>query len=496
MTTKSRDHVNRRGLLAGFGLGAAAAGLSSVRRAKAELLPKGRETEAHDVVVIGTGMSGTAAALQAKLDGADVIVLEKMAENHSGGDSRLAAGLFVVPNADTSEAKQQYFEDFTRKSQGRGNLDIYRILAEQVLGGVAWMKEHGAQFLPPAPEAPYRVSVFTAAPGAYVGMPSLLGTLRQRFVSLGGKVVYETKAKQLIMDERGAVAGVRAVGPRGVVDYTAKAVIIAAGGYSGNSLILEEFVDPNAGAMMVRGVKWATGDGQLMAQEAGAGLVNMGGLTSLHIAAVNQKETAAGNPFAALPYCLGINRDGRRYIDESRGYVANGKAALKQPGQTVALIFDEEIRKLPDVVSSLTVFERLKLPVIEAGTIEELAAKISVPPAQLAATVKQFNDAVKDGKALDADPAKATLAYKISTPKFYAFFPLVPGITLTFGGIMIDTATQVLETDGRVIPGLYAAGEGAGGLFYDDYIGGGSLANCLVMGRIAGSQAAKQRGRS
>ncbi len=81
------------------------------------------------------------------------------------------------------------------------------------------------------------------------------------------------------------------------------------------------------------------------------------------------------------------------------------------------------------------------------------------------------------------------LAHKIETPKFYAFKSLVPGITLTFGGIMINEKAQVLEPDGRAIAGLYAAGEGAGHVYFDDYIGGGSLANCLVMGRIAGRQA-------
>jgi hypothetical protein len=109
-------------------------------------------------------------------------------------------------------------------------------------------------------------------------MPSLLGTLRRRFTDLGGKIAYETKAKQLIMDDRGRVARVRAVAPDGVVDFSANAVVIAAGGYAASKLILEQFVDPNASAMMVRGTPWATGDGLLMAPEAGAGLVNMAGL--------------------------------------------------------------------------------------------------------------------------------------------------------------------------------------------------------------------------
>jgi len=251
-------------------------------------------------------------------------------------------------------------------------------------------------------------------------------------------------------------------------------------------------VDPNADVMMVRGAKWATGDGLIMAREAGAGVSGMAGVASLHIAAVSPKEPAAGQPGNGVPYFLGINRDGKRYVDESRGYVAHGKAALKQPGQTVALIFDSEIAKIQEGPAiAIAAFKNVNQPIIEADTLEELAAKIQVPPAQLVATVKAFNDAVKDGKALGADPPKATLAYRVQTPKFYAFYPLVPGITLTFGGLMINDNAQVLEPDGRIIPGLYAAGENAGAVYYDDYIGGGSLTNCLVMGRIAGGQAVK-----
>src|SRR5690606_7485548 len=118
------------------------------------------------------------------------------------------------------------------------------------------------------------------------------------------------------------------------IDYKAKSVVIAAGGYAGNTQMLEAYSDANAGALMVRGIDWATGDGLIMAQEAGAGLKGMGGLMALHIAAVDGVETAAGQPGAVVPYAVSINRDGKRFVDESRGYVAHGKAVLEQPGQT------------------------------------------------------------------------------------------------------------------------------------------------------------------
>jgi flavocytochrome c len=482
--------VNRRQFIRGLGLGAGLLTLGKIDLAQAALLPKAKRSEKFNVVVIGTGLTGMAAALAAQNAGAKVAVLEKVSEKEVGGNSRLAGGLIAVTRDGSQAAKDEYYEDFMKKSSGKGNAALSRVLANQSLDAVNWLKEQGAELTDPMTVAGYRVKSVVFKPGAYKGMPKGLETLRGKLTKKGGKIFYETKAKQLILGESGAVIGVRASDAAGLKDYLADAVVIATGGYGGNREMLETFVDPNADEMMLRGAKTATGDGLHMAREAGAMWVNMGGMASVHVAAVSPKNTAAGNPFMAVAYTLGINKDGKRYVDESLGYVANGKAAMKQPGQTVALVFDEEIKKKPGVAASIKQFEGLGIDIVQADTIGELAAKIGVPAASLEKTIADFNAAVKDEKAPDAQPAKAAFAYKVSAPKFYAFYPLSPGITLTFGGIRINEKAQALEADGKAIPGLYAAGECAGGLYYEDYIGGASLANCLVMGRIAGQQAA------
>lgn len=137
--------------------------------------------------------------------------------------------------------------------------------------------------------------------------------------------------------------------------------------------------------------------------------------------------------------------------------------------------------------SSVGTFTRLGLTVHSADSLEELASLIGVPAAALIASVEAFNAAIANGAAPGAIPPKTADAYPIATAPFYAFSPLVPGILLTYGGIMINGKAQVLEPDGRIIAGLYAAGEGA--VFHRGYTTGGSLANCLVMGRTAGRQA-------
>jgi flavocytochrome c len=491
---KKSIEVSRRQFLQGLGVGAGVLSVGgTLDFANAALYPKASKSEKHNVVVIGTGLSGFCAALQAKMDGADCVIIDKMPENQYGGNSKLSAGLIAIPADNTPKAKDEYYEDFMKKNMGKGSPEITRLLADQSLEGVDWLKSLGVEYPAPIGVPGYRVKAVVAPPGIFRGMPKMLETLKGNFIKKGGKIFYDTKAKQLILDDRGKVVGVRALTPKGLRDYMADAVVIATGGYAANKQYLESFVDPDADDMMVRGVTWATGDGHAMAQEAGAGLVGMGGLAALHIAAVSPKNTSAGNPFMAVALCLGINRDGKRYVDESKGYVANGKATMKQPGQTVALVFDEEIKKQAGIGTTIKQFQGLGLEVVEADTLEALAGKINVPPAQLVKTITEFNNAVKDGKAPGAIPPKEGLAYKVEKPKFYAIYPLVPGITLTFGSIKTNGKAQVLEADGRVIAGIYAAGECAGGLFYDDYVGGGSLANCLVTGRIAGRQAAAER---
>lgn len=489
MSKSETNGVTRRGLLGGLGAGIGVAGLAALSPAQAALLPEPETSENYDLVIIGSGLTGCAAALEAASRGAKVAVLEKESQSRMGGNSFLAGGSFSLPLSDDPADRLAYVEDYERYTLGRGNSEIFALMAEHIHADVAWLQANGVEVLPAVERPPNRVATATVAPGSFVGMPVLFRRMRALFQEQNVDLVFDTKAKQLIMDEAGGVIGVRAVGREGVVDYRARSIVIATGGYAGNSAMLEAYSDPNAGALMVRGIEHATGDGLLMAQAAGAGLKGMGGLMALHIAAVDGVETAAGQPAAVVPYAVSINREGRRFVDESLGYVSHGKAVLGQPGQMTTLVFDQQIREsVAEAV--IATFNRLGLTVHQSDTLQGLAEQVGLPVDQFVQTIEEFNAAVADGAAPSASPPKGALATKIETAPFYAFSPLVPGITLTFGGIMINRRTQVLEADGRVIPGLFAAGEGAGAVFFQDYIGGGSMTNCLVMGRIAGREAA------
>ena len=137
-----------------------------------------------------------------------------------------------------------------------------------------------------------------------------------------------------------------------------------------------------------------------------------------------------------------------------------------------------------------------------ADTIEELAEKIGIDPAALGGTVREFNESIdlsipwdpttKDGRVARVVPSKSNWSAPLVQGPFYAF-AVTCGITFTFGGLRITPDAEVIDSDGRVIPGLYAAGELVGGIFFFNYPGGSGLMNGSVFGRIAGTSAGRSR---
>ncbi len=494
MDKNKKANVTRRDFIKyGIGMGAvfAVSPIPARLVEAATLVGPQPASKKYDVVVIGNGMAGVAAALAAAENGADVAIIEKQRKILSGGNSRISGGGFCIPKEDTAEAKELFIKDFMKKSGYKADKELTESLAENILKDIEWIMGHGIEFLDPAPFPPYHVNVRVASPDWYKGMPRLLETMSGKCEDMGTAVYYETKARELLVDGSGRIAGVRAATKDGLVDFRAGSTVIAAGGFAGNVQMLEKWVAAEADESMVRGVKWATGDGHTMAADAGAVLVQMAGLDGIHVGAVHPKNTAAANPFRILPYCVGINKNGERYVDESLGYVAHGKAAMSQPDLEVALVFDQEIADRPEGKGVIKQFGGYGIEPIKADTLEGLAELINVPADAMVKTIHGFNAAVKDQQSLEADPPKQDLAFKIDNPPYYAFHPLKPGITLTFGGIKVNSKRQALQADGREIKGLYAAGECVGGYFLNDYVGGGSLTRCLVDGRSAGKNGAK-----
>jgi len=306
------------------------------------------------------------------------------------------------------------------------------------------------------------------------------------------------------VDGRGRVTGVVVRTPAGTETMAADAVVLAAGGFEANAEMRTRYLGQNWDLARVRGTPYNTGDAIRMALDAGA--QPWGHWSGCHSVAWDYNapwhgDRKVGDGFQKHSYPLGIivNLRGERFVDEGADfrnytYVKYGRAIIEQPRRAAFQIFDQK------VVDNLREEYRIReVTKAEAATPEELARKLDIDVEGFARTVREYNAAVqpgtynpaiKDGKRTRGiNPPKSNWALPLDTPP-YLGYAVTTGITFTFGGLRITPGGQVVDTEHRPMPGLFAAGELVGGIFYHNYPGGAGLMAGAVFGRIAGRSAA------
>jgi tricarballylate dehydrogenase len=287
----------------------------------------------------------------------------------------------------------------------------------------------------------------------------------------------------------------------------AKAVVLAAGGFQANAEWRTRYLGPGWDLAKVRGTRFNTGDGIRMALEASA--MPTGNWSGCHAVGWERNapdfgDLAVGDNFQkhSYPFGIMINANGERFVDEGADfrnytYAKYGRVILSQPGQFAWQVFDKKVLHL------LRDEYRIKqVTKVSANTLEELANKLEdVNHAKALETMKAYNAAVmldvpfnpnvKDGRGTrNLSVNKSNWANTLDEPPFEAY-AVTCGITFTFGGVKIDSDANVIDTEGAPIPGLFAAGEMVGGIFYFNYPGGTGLMNGAVFGRIAGTSAGR-----
>lgn len=304
----------------------------------------------------------------------------------------------------------------------------------------------------------------------------------------GGKLLYNTKAVQLIYNAAG-IGGAIVQAPEGYYRIAANKTILCTGGYAANKQFLEDHVGENGDEIMCRARANCTGDGIFLAQAVGGYTVNSCGMKSVHLSAVDPVYKEKGQPGNDIPYMVAINAEGKRFVDEALGSVRHGQAVFQQAVQKDGLIFDAKV--LDKVQATMDKLHQQGVVTFETNTLEEMAQVFGVDPDALVATIQEFNAHVDEEKGVTQGLAvdKSAKALKIDTPPYYGIYPLVPGTSLTFGGLATNVRAEVLQADGQPVANLYVAGEGTGGFFYDDYFGGSCMARCVVYGRIAAQSA-------
>ena len=485
-----------------------------------------------DVLVVGAGNAALAAALAARERGASVVVLERAPVQESGGNSRFTAGAIrtvyngvedlrrLIPDLTEAEiartdfgtyTREQFYDDMARVTQFRADPDLVERLVERSLDTLVWLRGKGVKFLPAYGRQAFKVGDRTRFWGGLTveasgGGPGLVQALHAAAGRAGIDILYGTRALQLLLEER-TVRGAHVRRGSRSFDIAAKAVVLACGGFEANAEWRTRYLGPGWDLAKVRGTRFNTGDGIRMALEAGA--MPYGHWSGCHAVGWDRNapefgDLAVGDGFQKHSYPFGImvNATGRRFVDEGADfrnytYAKYGRVVLEQPAQFAWQIFDSKVLHL-----LRDEYRIRQVTKARAATLEALAPQLEGVDAQaflqeMAAynrAVRQdipFDPTVKDGRRTEglAVP-KSNWANPIDTPPFEAY-QVTCGITFTFGGLRIDGEGRVIDTEGEAIPGLFAAGELVGGIFYFNYPGGTGLMSGAVFGRIAGHAAGK-----
>ncbi len=483
------------------------------------------------VIVVGGGNAALCAAIAAAGEGARVTLLERAPEALRGGNSRFTAGAMRVVYGGVEDLKKlmpdltegeiartdfgsysagDFYDDLGRVTHYRTDPALAEVLVEQSFDTLAWMHGEGVRFLPLYGRQSYEVDGRVRFWGgltveAWGGGPGLVDALTDIAGKKGVIIRYGTRATALVRD-RGRVTGVQVESDEGQDRYHADAVVLACGGFESSPTWRARYLGPGWDLARVRGTRFNTGDGIQMAVDIGAAA--RGHYSGCHavgwdLNAPEYGDLAVGDGFQKHSYPLGImvNNRGERFLDEGADfrnytYAKYGAEILAQPQQAAWQIFDSKVSGM--LRDEYRIREVTK---VQADDLETLARKMEgVDAARLLSTIAEFNKAVdtavpfdptvRDGRGTPglAVP-KTNWANPLDTPPFEAY-GVTCGITFTFGGLHVDAHARVIAQTGEPIPGLFAAGELVGGLFYFNYPGGTGLTSGAVFGRVAGRGAA------
>jgi tricarballylate dehydrogenase len=485
------------------------------------------------VIVVGTGNAALVAALAAHDRGAQVLVIEAASKELRGGNSRFSGGIFrfvhegaaslapLVDRADNAGryadvlippyTRDEYLDDVMRAGHGRPDSALVSLLVERSRETVEWMQDRGVRWeltvgklidrTKLAPNGRYELP----AGGAVRSVGEGVGLVDDLFAAVdraGIEIKYESPAASLIT-QGSTVVGVRIRHRNRFTDVRGTA-ILASGGFESNPEMRLRYLGPGWDLVKVRGTRF--NQGTMIQAALLAGAQPAGHWEGCHAVPLDADAPAVGDlrltdklSRYSYPYGILVNRDGQRFIDEGEDqvwltYAKTGAAILRQPGAVAFQIFDQQGLELlePRYVTGTPV---------TGDTIEELAMKLAIEPSALRETLDGFNTAAPANATFDAfrldgvrtnsslEPPKSNWARRMIKPPFVGY-RVTCGITFTYGGIAIDTDARVLDTEGRPMPGFYAAGEVTGGFFFHNYPAGAGLMRGAVFGRIAGERAA------
>lgn len=469
------------------------------------------QTLTADVVVIGAGGAGMAAAVTANQAGKTVIVIEKASK--MGGNTILSGGALNAVDegsetalANNDSVENHYNQTFNGGDQ-QGDPVLVHTLVDNAWSGVEWLKSLGMEFYD---------GVFTVTGGMWPRAhkpvePEGTGFFKtyQNYMDTheGITMVYNTTAKEFIV-ENNVVTGVTCTGETGnTITVTAtNGIVLATGGFGRNIEMRVKYNDINKKwptldeSIPSTNTSGITGDGIIMAEAIGANLVQM---ENIQLLPLGDPETGSlsGNIEHAVESRIFINLEGNRFVNEGGRRDDMTLALFEQTETTMYIVMDSDTYPVGDEKNN---FGESLADLVSAGralkadSLEDLAALMNVPAENLIASVEDYNKYCKGGELEgQTDSFGRTLFTDtdgvnngINNAPYYAAVR-VPTVHHTMGGVQINEHAQVIDTDGNVITGLFAAGEVTGGIHGTNRLGGNALTDTVTFGRIAGTSASE-----
>lgn len=447
-----------------------------------------------DVAVVGGGIAGRIAALEAQECGARVVLVERSGRAPGWGNSVISGGALHAALQSPRTPPARLLALAAEVTDGATDVRLARAWARGIPDTLRWIDEHGGQLVRDGDE-PHRAVVLgpvrRTVPGlSYGGMgvPRFLTELARRFAAAGGRVLQPARAHRL---EQAAASGWRlqvSVAGRDTVVRT-NAVIFADGGFQANPRLVRKHI--GTAALRLRATTSSTGDALLMGQSVGADVCHMDGFYG-HLLVHEALNDRRFWPYPILDGLASrgviVDRRGRRFVDEAHSGVTttNAVARLQRDDAPCWLVFDSaawnSIGSVGDTPPNPYLVDQ-DAGIVRSKSIRQLAAATSMDATELRDTIRAVSE-----RPHAARPPRSQ-AVAITRAPYFAV-SVVAGVTFTLGGLRANSRAQVLDKDGRVLTGLYAAGGAMGGLHggpRDGYLGG--LLEAAVFGRIAGHHA-------
>lgn len=455
---------------------------------KAQLLEEGgdvNQPQHYDVVVVGSGGAGLAAAIQACDEGARVLIVEKMS-SIGGNTIKASVGMNAAETRyqklkGIEDSKELFYQETLKGGHFKNNPVLLREFVEQAPQAIEWLAEHGIELSDititggMSIDRTHRPADASAVGGFLIS--GLVKNVNKRNID----VMLDTSVTQ-IRYENGAVAGVELLNDENEsLVINAKSVVVATGGFSANRDMVVKY-RPELDGFVTTNHKGATGSGIAILEAIGAATVDMGEI-QIH-PTVEQTTSYLISESIRGGGAILVSQAGNRFFNEMETRDKVSAQIIALPEKYAYVVFDEQVRlknKAADEYIARGFVESAESP-------RKLADKLGMDYHAFLATLERYNVFVD--KQYDEDFGRKTaMRHPLNQGPFYAI-RIAPGVHHTMGGVTIDTDTQVLDASKAVLKGAFAAGEVVGGIHGGNRIGGNAVADIIIFGILAGRNAA------